>query len=140
MKFLYGVLKKGNHGFATYYTHYKKELGMRELLYDCCLFYNLHLFSIMKIETDDTFIRTINDFASVEENAIKLAKIMTKKEKYLTPTHPLKLNSMQIEFNLNGMVLIKKSYVGKIVFVIDHIINSISSRSLQKSSYLKNST
>ena len=79
MKPLYGVPKAGNHWFTTYHTHFKEKLGMRESIYDPYLFFSSDpTFGIIGLQTDDTLILADNEFASIEEDAIKSGKIMTK--------------------------------------------------------------
>lgn len=75
MKPLYGVSEAGNHWFVTHHTHHKDKLVMKESIYDPCLLYSSGLASsIVGMQTDDTLILADNDFASIEEDAIKSAK------------------------------------------------------------------
>ena len=92
LKLLYGVPEAGNHWFATYHTHYKEKLGMTESTYDPCLFYRFGPLRIVEMQTDDTLILDDNNFARIEEEAIKEPKIMTKDRQYLTSTQPIKFN------------------------------------------------
>lgn len=45
------------------------------------------------MQIDNTLILVNNNFASIEEDAIKLAKILTKNRLYFTFAHFLKFNS-----------------------------------------------
>ncbi len=47
MKSLYDIPEVGNHWFATYYTHYKENLGIEESIYNSCFLYKSNLFGIM---------------------------------------------------------------------------------------------
>ena len=47
MKPLYGILKTGNHWFATYHTYYKNKLKIKESIYDPCLLYSSGPFDIV---------------------------------------------------------------------------------------------
>lgn len=78
MKLLYDIQKVGNHWFATYHTYYKEKLGIKELIYNLCLFYKSGSFSIMRIQTNDTLILVDNNFASRKKAKIKVTKIMRK--------------------------------------------------------------
>lgn len=51
---------------------------MGELTFDLYLFYSFGLFSIMEMQINDILILADSNFASIEEAAIKAAKIMTK--------------------------------------------------------------
>ena len=84
----------------------------------------------MRIQTNDILILADNNFASTKEEAIKLAKIMTKDREYLTPAHSLKFNGAQIKLDLNSIVLTKKVYVGGIFLITDHIADSTSPREI----------
>lgn len=54
---------------------------MKELLYNLYLFYFCGAFDIMGMQTNDRLILADNDFTSVEDNTIKLIKIMIKDRK-----------------------------------------------------------
>ena len=132
MKPLYGILEAGNHWFATYHTYHKEKLGMTESIYDPCLFFRFEPLGTVGMQTNDTLILADNNFAGTEKKAIKLAKIMTKDRKYLTPAHSLKFNGAPIKLDSNGIVLTKKSYVGGILPVTDHATDSTSSRGITR--------
>lgn len=127
IKSLYSVSEVGNHWFTTYHIYYKDKLGMIKSTYNLCLLYNFSSFGIVEIQIDDTLILADNDFASIEEDGIRLAKIITKVKKHLTPSHPLNSNGIQIKLNSNKIILIKKSYIGGIFPIIDHVIDSTNS-------------
>ena len=65
---------------------------MIESTYDPCLFYSSSSFGIVGMQTDNTLILADNDFASIDDDAIILAKIMTKDKEHLTSAHSLKFN------------------------------------------------
>ena len=129
---LYGVPEAGNHWFATYHTHHKDKLGMKESTYDPCLLYSSGPFGIVGMQTDDTLILADNDFAGKEESAIQTAKIMTKDWEHLNFSDPLKLNRAQIKLNSEGIVLTKESHVGSILPITNHDTDSTSSRGITK--------
>lgn len=108
---------------------------MRESIYNLCILYISGLFSIMGIQTDNTLILADHDFASVKENAITSAKIMIKNREYLTPTHPLNFNNVQIQSNSDRIILMKESHVGGILSVIDYIADSTSSREITRKKF-----
>lgn len=61
---------------------------------------------------------------------------MTKDREHLTSAHPLKFNDAQIKLDLNGIVLTKKSHVGGILLVTDHIIDSTNSKRITRKKLL----
>ena len=124
LKPLYDISEAGNHWFTTYHTHYKDKLGIIKSIYNPYLFYSSNLFGIMRMQTDDTLILAVNDFASTKQDTIRSAKIMTKNREHLTSAYFLKFNGIQIKLDLNGVVWIKKSYIEGIHSVTDHIANS----------------
>lgn len=130
MKPLYDILKAGNHWFATYHIHYKDKLGMIKSTYNPCLLYISSSFGIVRMQIDNILILADNDFTSTKEDTIKSAKTMTKDREHLTPTYFLKFNNAQIKLNLNGIVLTKKSYAGRILLIIDHVADSTSSKEI----------
>ena len=79
------------------------------------------------MQTDNILILANNPFANIKNDAIRSVKIMIKNKEYLTPTYPLKFNSVQIKIYLNKKVLTKKSYIKVILLVTNHAANSISS-------------
>lgn len=94
IKPLYSVSKVGNYWFATYYTHNKDKLEIIESTYNLCLFYNSKSFSIVRIQTDNTLILADNIFASIKEDIIRSAKIMTKNKEHFSFIYPLKFNGI----------------------------------------------
>ena len=81
---------------------------MEELIYNLCFFYRSSLFTIMEMQINDILILVNNNLANKKEVEIKAAKIMTKDQKYLTPTQPLKFNKVQIKLDLKSIILKKK--------------------------------
>ena len=126
IKSLYGAPEAGNYWFATYHTHYKEKLKIIESTYNPYLLHSNSSFGIVGMQTDNILILADNNCASIKEDAIKLAKIMTKDRKHLTLIHPLKFNGVQIKLDSNGIVLTKKSYIEGILSVTDHAANSTS--------------
>ncbi len=57
---------------------------------------------------------------------------MTKDQEYFTFTQPLKFNRTSIKLDSKGIILIKKSHVGGILLVIDHDVDSTSSRRITR--------
>lgn len=136
MKCLYCIHKARNHWFATYHTYHKDKLGMRESTYDSCFLYISDPFGIVRMQTDITLILANNEFISIEEDTIKSAKIITKDREHLTSAHRLKFNSVQIKLDSNKMVVTKKSRVGEIFLVTDHIPDFTSSRGITRKQLL----
>lgn len=60
------------------------------------------------MQSDNILILADNDFANIEENTIKSAKIMTKDKKHFTSIQPLKFNGLQIKPNSNRIVFVNK--------------------------------
>ena len=133
MKPLYGISEANNHWFATYHTYHKDKLGMTESTYDTYFLYNSGSFRIVEMQTDDILILINNDFASIEENVIKSANIMTKNRKYLTSANSLKLNSAQIKL---GIILTKRSHVRGIFLVTGYVLDSTSSKRITRKNLL----
>lgn len=84
----------GNHWFATSYIYYKDKLEIRESKYNSYFFYNSSSFLIIGMQIVNKLILVNNNFASIEEDVIKLAKILIKNRKYLTLTYFLNFNSV----------------------------------------------
>lgn len=57
---------------------------------------------------------------------------MTKDKKHLTSVYSLKFNDIQIKLDLNGIVLIKNSYIGSIFLFIDYNIDFTSSKTITR--------
>ena len=112
--------------------HDKKKLGMTESTYNPCLLYRSGPLEILRIQIDNTLILANNNFASMEEEAFKDTKIITKDWKYLTFTKSIKFNKAQIKLDSNGIVLTKKSHVGGIFLVTKHDADSTSLSEIAK--------
>lgn len=97
------------------------------MTYNLCLFYISALFCIVEMKVNDILFLANNNFASIKENAIKSAKIMKKDKEYFTSANHLKFNNAQIKLNPNGIVLIKESYIGQILLIIDDVVDFTSS-------------
>ena len=136
IKLLYSLPKAGNYWLATYHTYHKKKLKMIKSTYNVNFFYYSSLFGIIGMQTNNILILADNNFASIKKDAIRLAKIMTKDRKHFTFENTLKFNNIQIKFDSNRIVLIKKSYVREILLVTDHVTNSISSRKITRKKLL----
>lgn len=63
---------------------------MKESIYNLYLLYKSGPFGIMEMQTDDILILADNNFTRKEEVEIKVVKIITKDQEYLTPIQPLK--------------------------------------------------
>lgn len=132
MKSRYNVLEVSNHLFATYYIHHKEKREMIELIYDLCFLYNSCLFSIVRIQTNDTFTLADNSFASTKKDIIRSIKIMTIDKKHLNSTYSLKFNCAQIKRDSNKIVLTKTSHIGGILSVTDQVANSTPSKGITR--------
>lgn len=75
------------------------------------------------MQTNNILILINNNFAGIKEDIIRLAKIIIKNKKYLILIYFLKFNSTYNKFNLNKIILIKKSYIKEIVLIIYRIAN-----------------
>lgn len=69
---------------------------MTKLTYNLCLLYRSKPFGIISLQTDNTLILLENFFATIKENTIKMANIMTTEYAYLTSEIPIKFNSTLI--------------------------------------------
>lgn len=78
------------------------------------------------MQTDNILSLVDNDFAGIEKDTIRLAKIMRKEREFSILIHLLKFTSAQIKLDLNGIVLIKKSYIKEIFLVTDHVADFTS--------------
>ncbi len=114
------------------FTHHKEKLRMTESTYDSCLHYRSGPLGIVGIKTDDKLILVDNDFASIEEEAIKQAKIMTIDCEYVTSAQPIKFNRAQIKLDSDGIILTKESHIDGILLVTDHDADSTSSRGITR--------
>lgn len=69
---------------------------MIKLTYNSFLFFRSESLGIVEMKIDNILILVDNNFASIKEKVIKLAKIMTINRKYFTSTYPLKFNGIEI--------------------------------------------
>ena len=83
MSLLYNITEAGNYWFATDHPNYKDKLGMKESIYNLCLYYSFGLFVIIEMLTNDTLSLANNNFASKEQGVFKTAKIITKNQEHL---------------------------------------------------------
>ena len=79
IKPFYSILEVGNYCFAIYHNYYINDFFMTKSIYDPCLLYKYEPFGIVSLQTDNILILTNNTFVAIEEKAIKIAKLMTKK-------------------------------------------------------------
>lgn len=84
------------------------------------------------MQTDDTLILADNNFANKKEVEIKAEKIMTKDREHLTSTQSLKFKGAKIKLDLKDIILKKKSHVGNILLVTNHVADSTSSREITR--------
>ena len=75
---------------------------MMQSTYDFCLLYKSDPFGIVKLQIDDILLLINNQFADVENEIIKSAKIMTKNRECLTKTKFIKFNGTLIELTADG--------------------------------------
>lgn len=61
---------------------------MKESIYDLYLFYKIGSFGIVRMQINNKLILANNNFASKEEETIKLTKIMRKIESILSLHNP----------------------------------------------------
>lgn len=74
------------------------------------------------MQTNNILILVNNIFTNNKKNN-QIKKNNNKNYKYFISTQPIKFNEIQIQLSLDNIILIKKSYVGRIFFVIFHNIN-----------------
>ena len=87
IKPLYGVLEVGNHWFNTYHRHPLEKLSMTQSIYDLCLLYtdnNSCGFGIVGLQTEYTLFLADKTFAIKEEEQLRKAKLLAKKERNST--------------------------------------------------------
>ena len=102
VKPLYGVPEAGNHWFATYHNYYINNFSMTESTYDPCLLQKCEPSGIIGLHTDETVMLANNTFAAMEEEAIKTAKFMTKKQACFSSQMSIKFNGTWIQLASNG--------------------------------------
>jgi hypothetical protein len=94
VKPLYGVPEAGNHWFKTYHGHHTNQpgLGMVQSTFDPCLLYSNDLFGLVGLQTDDTLILALKDFANKEQLEMDKAAFLSKEREVLTVDKPIKFN------------------------------------------------
>ena len=131
VKPLYGVSEAGNHWFMTYHSHHINKLSMTQSTYDPCLLYKSDPFGTVGLQTNDTLILATDSFADDEEDAIKSARILTKKRDHLTITKSIKFNGTKIELMSDGSIILEhKTHIGGISLVKDSEASITSSRGI----------
>ena len=108
VKSLYDVPEAGKNWFAIYHNYHINNFSMTESTYNLSLLYRYEPFSIVGLQTDDTLMLANNNFTAIEEEAIKTAKFMTKKQAYLLPKTPIKFNGIWIQLALNGNITLSQ--------------------------------
>ncbi len=101
---------------------------MTQFTYDFCLLYKIIdsiLSDVIEMQTDDTLYETIKAFAKQKDEAIKLAKIMTKNRKRLISDNSLKFNEIRIERVNKTIHFRQKTHIQDI-----QLIQSIESSSI----------
>ena len=92
---------------------------MIESTYDSCFLHKFDFFEIIDMQTND-ILMLISDVFVFEKNiAIKKTKIMIKNRKMLIMNRFLKFNEVQIKFDFEGILLIKKTNVENISLIIN---------------------
>lgn len=82
------------------------------------------------MQIDNIIFLASSIFDNTEKIEIRLAKIITKDRKHLMFIYFLKFNYAKIKLDLNKIVLIKKSYIKKILLVIIYIVDFINSKKI----------
>ena len=138
MKPLYGVLEVGNHWFAIYHKHHFNVLAMKKSTYDSCLLYNHESFGIVEMQTNDTLLLAIDDFANKKEKAVKSTKILIKNRSCFTSINSIKFNDMKIQlhFSINNsisyIILFQKTHIGEIILIQKNDTSFINNRKIIK--------
>lgn len=104
---------------------------MTKSIYDAYLLFKPEPLKIIGLQTDDIFILADNVFATLEEDAIIAAKIMTKDRYCLTIILPIKFSSMKIELHLpSDITLRQKSHVSSISLIKSYDASSASAKNV----------
>lgn len=105
---------------------------MIESTYDSCLLHRSYPFGVIGMQTNDTLMLASDAFATMEEEAIKSAKLMTKDRDHLTAEHPIKFNGAQIRLDGDDIMLTKETHVGGISLVTSQNAESIRVRGITR--------
>lgn len=92
MKLFYDVFKTNNYWFATYHKHHIKQFDCIESTYNLCFFYNIKFFDLIKLQINDIFILTNDEFASMKNKIIQIVKIMIKLRNNFIVSNSIKFN------------------------------------------------
>lgn len=92
VKFFYDIPEASNHWFAMYQNYHINSFSMTESICNPCLLQKYELFSIVRLQIDNTLILANNTFTAMEEEAINMVKFMTKEQAYLLLQTPIKFN------------------------------------------------
>lgn len=77
-----------------------------------------------------------NIFINNLKKIIKKAKILIKDYKYFIIIQFINFNKIQLKFNLNSIILIKKSYINNIFLIIGYNIDFINIKNIIKNKLL----
>jgi hypothetical protein len=94
-KLLYRILKAKTHWWATYHKHHKKKLAMAMFTYNLCLLIitTKRVFSIVRIQTDNTLILRLKEFSTIKDKKLTKAKFSAKPKELLSLKTLLIFNS-----------------------------------------------
>jgi hypothetical protein len=98
---LYGIPEAGTHWWATYYKHHKEKLLMTTSSYDPCLLITTQkgTFGVVGMQTDDTLILGLEEFATLEDKELQKAQFTAKPRDKLSRTTKLIFNGCVLTQN-----------------------------------------
>ncbi|KAI9035081.1 uncharacterized protein KD926_004646 [Aspergillus affinis] len=91
---LYGIPEAGTYWWATYHKYHREKLEMVISTYDPYLLISTakEAFGIVRMQTDDTLILGLNEFAMLEEKELAEIKFSAKPRDTLSPENALIFN------------------------------------------------
>ena len=132
MKSLYDVSEADNYWFAVYHRHHFEKLDMTESIYDSCFLYSNQFFAIIELQTDDTLIFAIDEFATREKETIQAVKIMIKFRECLDASYLIKFNDVKIKFESDGNIYLSHESHASMQSIKIYDTSFISSRDIVK--------
>ena len=94
LKPLYGIPKAGTYWWAIYYKYYKEKLLIIIFIYNPYFLITTkkEVFSLIKMQTDNTLILALKEFSVLEDDKFSKAKFLIKFKEALTLKTPLIFN------------------------------------------------
>lgn len=115
----YGIIEAGTHWYNTYHKHHCEKLSMSTSTYDPCLLIctKPSLIGILGIQTDDTIFLGDAEFANLENNELKKAKLVAKQPEKLSEHNPLIFNGLKLTLDSKEIKLSQKGQADLIQLV-----------------------